>query len=173
MIKIDKSKSRVPFAKIYLAGPWFNIKQKVRTGKAIDYLSANDTVALVHMPFDTQYKDATVDDPKEGLFGSLEWQVATATNDDSAMATSDCTVVLYDLDNEDVGTAAEIGFMHAFHKPIIFIGFHDKPLKEYELNLMLARYGTVFLDGNVEFDSLKDYDFNHFPSSPVSPFPVF
>lgn len=168
----NKRKDRIPFVKIYLAGPWFNDKQKARTEKASKLLNDNGTVALVHMPFDTQYKDATIDDRKE-VFGTFEWQVATCQNDDSAMATSDCAVVLWDMDEPDEGTAAEIGFMHANHKPIIIIGFHDKPKDQYEMNLMLARYGTTFIDGEADFDDIAKYDFNRFPSNPVCPFPVF
>jgi len=87
-------------AKIYLATPWFSLEQKERVERVSELLSRNPTVGVVHFPFDHQYKDATIDN-QNGVFCSLEWQVATYQIDLSAMGTSDCGVFLYDLDDLD------------------------------------------------------------------------
>lgn len=157
-------------AKIYLATPWFNPEQKERVEKVSKLLSGNPTVGVVHFPFDYQYKDATIEN-QNGVFGSLEWQVATYQNDLSAMGTSDCGVFLYDLDNLDDGTAFEMGFMRAMNKPAIIVTFsHNKDVK---VNLMIARGATAFIDGDTDLEQLASYNFNHFPSNPVCPHDVF
>lgn len=156
--------------KIYLATPWFNSEQKERVEKASKLLSDNPTVGVVHFPFDYQYKDVTIDNQK-GIFGSLEWQVATYQNDLSAMGTSDCGVFLYDLDNLDDGTAFEIGYMRSMGKPAIIVTFsHNENVK---VNLMIARGATAFIDGDTDLEQLASYNFNHFPSNPVCPHDVF
>lgn len=155
--------------KLYLAGPWFNADQKERATTARALLANNPTVDLVHFPFDFQYKDATIDDPK-GVFGSLEWQDATYQNDLSAMGTATAGVFLYDLDNVDDGTAMELGFMRAMHKPCIVVLFNKSNAK---VNLMVANGGTAFIDGETDFNQLATYDFEHFPSQKVCPYEVF
>ena len=100
---IDKGLAKSPTTKIYLATPWFNDVQKERAKKAREYLNQNETVGVIHFPFDFQYKDATVDNDPEGVFGTPEWVAATFQNDCTAVATSDIGVFLYDLDNIDDG----------------------------------------------------------------------
>lgn len=156
--------------KIYLATPWFNPEQKKRVEEASKLLSANPTVGVVHFPFDYQYKDATIEN-KDGVFGSLEWQVATYQNDLSAMGTADCGVFLYDLDTVDDGTAFEVGYMRAMNKPAIVATFSNKD--DTKVNLMVARGATTFIDGDNDLEELASFNFNHFPSNPVCPYPVF
>lgn len=156
--------------KIYLATPWFNPEQKKRVEEASKLLSANPTVGVVHFPFDYQYKDATIEN-KDGVFGSLEWQVATYQNDLSDMGTADCGVFLYDLDNIDDGTAFEVGYMRSMNKPAIVVTFSNKD--DTKVNLMIARGATTFIDGDNDLEELASFNFNHFPSNPVCPYPVF
>ena len=91
---IDKGLVKSPTTKIYLATPWFNDIQKERAKKAREYLNQNETVGVIHFPFDFQYKDATVDNDPEGVFGTPEWVAATFQNDCTAVATSDIGVFL-------------------------------------------------------------------------------
>ena len=156
--------------KIYLATPWFNEEQKKRVEEVSELLSGNPTVGVVHFPFDHQYKDANIDN-KDGVFGSLEWQVATYQNDLSAMGTADCGVFLYDLDNVDDGTAFEVGYMRSMGKPAIVVTFSHK--EDVKVNLMIARGATTFIDGDTDLEQLASYDFNHFPSNPVCTHEVF
>ncbi|AYW44700.1 nucleoside 2-deoxyribosyltransferase [Tetragenococcus koreensis] len=165
---MGKDKQKQPLVKVYLGTPYFNEEQKKRVEKAKKALEKNDTVAVIHFPFDFQYKEATLDDPKE-IFGTLTWQNATYQNDLSAMSTADCGVFLYDLDQIDDGSAFEIGFMRALHKPVLVFPF-SKELDKQELNLMIARGTTNFIDS---FEKLSTYDFNHFPSEPQAPIDVF
>lgn len=110
---IDKGLAKSPTTKIYLATPWFNNVQKERAKKAREYLNQNETVGVIHFPFDFQYKDATVDNDPEGVFGTPEWVAATFQNDCTAVATSDIGVFLYDLDNIDDGCAYELALFRS------------------------------------------------------------
>ncbi|WP_225046926.1 nucleoside 2-deoxyribosyltransferase [Lacticaseibacillus kribbianus] len=161
----DKSKRRVPLAKLYLGSPWFNPTQQARVVAAKAALDANDTVALVHFPFDWEYHD----EPVTGETMTREWVDATYQNDLSAMATADAGVFLYDLDQEDAGCAFEIGYLRALHKPVVLVPL-AADLADKKLNLMLAAGVTTFLP---DIAALEAFDFNHLPSEPVHPFPVF
>ena len=169
----EKLNGKVPHVKIYLAHPFFNERQKELTAQAIEYLEQNDTVAVVHEPFQTQYKDVMIDNDPLGLFGSREWIQNTYQNDISALSSSDCGVFIYDMDKPDDGTAYELGAMRALHKPCIVIPFSEGPKKDYEMNLMIAAGATAFIDGNEHFEDLASYGFNHLPSDMTCPFPVF
>ena len=123
---IDKGLSKSPTTKIYLATPWFNDVQKERAKKAREYLNQNETVGVIHFPFDFQYKDATVDNDPEGVFGTPEWVAATFQNDCTAVATSDIGVFLYDLDNIDDGCAYELALFRSQQKPCVVIPFTER-----------------------------------------------
>ena len=71
------------------------------------------------------------------------------------------------MDNIDDGSAFEIGFMRALHKPVILVPFTNDPNKEKEMNLMLAQGVTTIIDGNTDFEKLATYDFNSTPANPV------
>lgn len=168
----DKGLTPIPTAKIYLAGPWFNPEQKERSAKAREYLNQNPTVRVIHFPFDFQYKDATEDHDPEGVFGSPEWIHATYMNDIVACGTCDAGVFLYDMDEIDDGTAMELGFLRALHKPCIVIPFSNRPKSEVRMNLMIAAGATAFIDQE-HFEKLSTYDFSHCPALPDPPFTVF
>jgi len=169
-VEQDKRRDPYPSVKVYLATPYFNDVQVERVEKASEALKRNPTVEVVHFPFDFQYKNATEDSDENSVFGTPEWQGATYQNDLSAMATADAGVFLYDLDNIDDGTAFEIGFMRALHKPAIIVLQSEEDLDDKELNLMIAQGGTSFI---TDIDDLATYDFNHFPSNPIPPVDVY
>lgn len=165
-----KRYNKIEQVKVYLGSPWFNDKQRDLVEVASSLLQRNLTVKTIHFPFDYQYKDATVQEDKAGVFGSLEWQVATYQNDLSAMTTSDVGVFLYDMDELDDGSAFEIGFLRALQKPVILYPYYSKDKSEYQMNLMLARGVTAFI---ANLEELKTYRFDHMPSNPVCPLKVF
>jgi nucleoside deoxyribosyltransferase len=167
---LDKRKDAVANTKLYLATPFFNPDQKRRVEEATKALNSNPTVGVVHFPFDFQYKDASFESDPKGVFGSFEWQIATYQNDLSAMNTADAGVFLYDLENVDDGTAFEVGFMRAMHKPAIVVLLSENGFDDVELNLMIAQGGTYFM---TDIQELATYDFNHFPTNPVPPIKVF
>lgn len=163
-------------ARIYLGTPFFNEKQQQRVKIAQQLLTQNHTVDDVHFPFDYQYKGASVVDPKDGLFGSLEWQVATYRNDMNAIAQADLGVFLYDLDNVDDGCAFEIGALRQAQKPVVTVFCGEKD--NYSLNLMIAQGSNMMIKQQEALavdgaNSLAKIDFNHIINTPVAPYPVF
>lgn len=146
-------------ARVYLGGPFYNEAQRQRVKKAQEYLRQNPTVASVHFTFDHQYVNP--DDPDD--MSSLKWQIATYENDLQGMINSDCAIFLYDMDNIDDGSAFEIGFLRALHKPAVMIPFTEKKDAPKVMNLMLARGVTAL----ISFEDLKTYDFQTNLSAPV------
>lgn len=168
----EKRNGKVPRVKIYLGGPFFDLMQKQRVDDAAGYLDSNPTVSVIHCPFDYQSRDASIDNDKDGFFGSRTWVDNTFRNDIYAMQTSDVGVFLYDLDKEDSGTAMEIGFMYEQHKPVYLVPFYKGNLDNYELNLMIAGATTQYIDGS-ELSKLKDVNFDHPNTEVESKFKVF
>lgn len=169
---MTKNIKQVPNTKIYLATSFFNGAQKARLFDALKALEPNQTVGVIHQPFDFQYKDARIDHDPDGIFGTLEWQVATYNNDVNAVGNSDVCVALYDMDEPDEGICFEIGMFVAMHKPIVLLPFTKKDPSEYEANLMLARGVTTWLQPNDTLQ-LSTFNFNHPMANPVVPFKVF
>lgn len=167
-----KNTDQVATTKIYLATSYFNPTQIQRVEDALLALEKNPTVGIVHQPFDFQYKDASINSDPEGIFGSLEWQVATYNNDINAVATSDVCVALYDMDKIDEGICFEIGMFVAMKKPVVLLPFMTKENDAYEANLMLARGVSSWLKPN-DFQPLETFNFNHPMAQPVVPFKVF
>ena len=77
------------------------------------------------------------------------------------------------MDNIDDGSAFEIGYMRAMHKPVILVPFTEKNNEVKKMNLMLAQGVTTLIDGNTEFEKLKTYDFNSCMSNPVTGYRIF
>lgn len=147
---------------IYLAGGWFNELQKEMLLGANYVLSVNPTVGHVHVPILHQYHDATEDNDLEGIFGGYEWSNETFKADVTAMDLADLGVFLYDAKNPDDGTAFEIGYMYANHKPTILVTKDIEP-KDANLNLMIAKSMTVYMDS---YETLASYDFNEIMPEP-------
>lgn len=168
----QKQLDYIPNTKVYLATSFFNDEQKQRLQKAVEALNENESIQVIHQPFDWQYKGATIDNDPDNIFGSLEWQVATYNNDTNAVGNSDVCVALYDMDMPDEGICFEIGMFRAMNKPVILLPFNTKDVSEYEANLMLARGVTTWLQPN-DISQLKDINFSHPMAQPVVPYKVF
>lgn len=157
---------------VYLGTPFYNDAQKKRVKLAQEYLAENPTVVRVHFPFDYEFGDPEEPNPKAGI-PSLKWQLATYQNDITGLVNANVGVFLYDMDNIDDGSAFEIGYMRAMHKPVILVPFTENPDKVKKMNLMLAQGVTTLIDGNTEFEKLKTYDFNSCMSNPVTGYRIF
>lgn len=157
--------NQVSTATIYLGTPFYNNDQRARVKKAMALLEKNPTVVRVHFPFDQNFVDPEEKNPEIGGIRSMTWRLATYNNDITGLVNASCGVFLYDMDNIDDGSAFEIGFMRALHKPVILVPFTNDPNKE--MNLMLAQGVTTIIDGNTDFEKLATYDFNTTPANPV------
>ena len=159
--------AEISTAKIYLGSPFYNDVQRERVTKARKLLAQNRTVWQVHFPFDQNFVDPEEKNPEIGGVRSMTWRVATYQNDLNGIVNATCGVFLYDMDNIDDGSAFEIGFFRALHKPVILVPFTEIENKEKEMNLMLAQGVTTIIDGNNSFEKLASYDFNSCPADPV------
>lgn len=159
--------AEISTAKIYLGSPFYNDVQRERVTKARKLLAQTPTVWQVHFPFDQNFVDPEEKNPEIGGVRSMTWRVAPYQNDLNGIVNATCGVFLYDMDNIDDGSAFEIGFFRALHKPVILVPFTEIDNKEKEMNLMLAQGVTTIIDGNNSFEKLASYDFNSCPADPV------
>lgn len=166
-------KAVVPTGKIYLGSPFYNELQKKRSEKAKKLLAKNPTVAHVFFPFDVSFTDLAEKNPKIGDVRTMLWRDGTYQNDLINVYNATCGVFLYDLDQLDDGSAFEIGFMRALHKPVVLVAFTEHPEKKKQMNLMIAQGVTTLIDGNTELDKLATYDFNECLSNPVMGYGIF
>lgn len=160
-------KAVVPTGKIYLGSPFYSDAERKRVDQAKELLSKNPTIAHVFFPFDGGFTDPDEKNPEIGGIRSMVWRDATYQNDLTGIVNATCGVFLYDMDMIDDGSAFEIGFMRAMHKPVVLVPFTEYPKKDKKMNLMIAQGVTTIIDGNTEFEKLADYNFNECPSDPV------
>lgn len=160
-------KAVVPTGNIYLGSPFYSPEEIERSKQAKKLLQQNPTVAHVFFPFDKGFHDPDEKNGRPGGIRSMTWRVATYNNDIINLVNATCGVFLYDMDKIDDGSAFEIGYMRALHKPVVLVPFTDEKKKLPQMNLMLAQGVTTLIDGNTEFDKLKSYDFNECPAQPV------
>ena len=163
---------QVSTAKIYLGTPFYNDDQRARVDKARALLEENPTVVRVHFPFDQNFVDPDEKNPEIGGIRSMTWRLATYNNDLEGLVNSTCGVFLYDMDNVDDGSAFEIGFMRALHKPVVLVTFTKDPDKDKVMNLMIAQGVTTIIDGNTELDKLANFDFNTVPAKSVTGYKI-
>lgn len=143
-------------AKIYLAGPFFSDEQIDRIHRVENALKQNSTVETFFSPMETNTTD------NEGKQGTPEWARLVFELDTKEIDKADviCAVSDFTNQNMDSGTAFEVGYANASHKPIIVLQELDEPL-----NLMIGqalRYYTKSVD------DITGYDFNALPSRPYT-----
>lgn len=154
-------------ARIYLGTPFYTDQERARVPKAQEFLADNPTVSDVFFPFDQSFVDPDEKNPEIGGIRSMTWRQATYQNDLNGLSLATCGVFLYDMDRIDDGSAFEIGFLRACHKPVVLVPFTEDPDKDKVMNLMIAQGVTTIIDGNTEFEKLATYDFNKMPANPV------
>jgi len=147
---------------IYLAGGWFSEKQVEMLTIVSHLLGKNPTVGNTHIPLLNQYKTMNED---MGTPEGYEWANETFNADVTAMNLADIGVFLWDKEEPDSGTAMELGYMYANHKPIVLVGpkEYDLDYKKNKLNLMIAKGLTVYVDS---YKDLLEFDFNEIMPDP-------
>lgn len=136
---------------IYLAGPFFDEEQIDRVSRAEEALTKNASVDSFFSPRKHQH-------PELEMF-SKEWQKATFASDVEAIENADVLVTLIDYEAEhvDPGTAWEFGYAVKANKPVIVV--KEKP---GSVNLMLSEPSHAYL---TDVADLATYDFNELPKS--------
>ena len=144
--------------RLYLASGWFSEKQKELLNDANNALADNETVDIKnsYIPLNNQYKGLLVEDD-ESLLHDIEWQTGTFFGDCGGIDYSDFVLALIDTKNVDEGTAWEMGYAFAQHKPVIVVIDNNEPL-----NLMIAK-GCAQV---INIDELADFNFKSIKNKP-------
>lgn len=146
---------------IYLAGPFFNDRQKHYEEQVAYALHNNTTVGNVFRPSQLEFQEN---------FGSKEWKSAVFETDITAINNSDIVVMIanfHDVNNEiisDSGTVFELGYARGTGKPIALVYFdNEKDPKDKILNVMIDMGAQVHITGNVDsvMKELTSFDFNN------------
>lgn len=138
--------------KVYLAGPFFDAEQIERIERMEHALTTNDTVTSFFSP-----RSETND---QFEMGTPEWAAATFEVDRKNIDAADVVVAVIDYVDEhvDPGTAWEIGYANANHKPVILV--KEKP--NGSVNLMMGIPAHAVL---LHVSDVAAYDFDNMPTS--------
>lgn len=119
---------------IYLAGGWWGEYQPELLVKAYESLLANPTVSHIHVPLLHQYGgNAFVDGKFEPDY---EWASMTYKADLRGIDNTDLVVALFPVEDQDSGSAVEVGYAVASHKPVV--GVFQGDAYENPINLMVS-----------------------------------
>ena len=129
---------------IYLASPLFNDGEIENIEKVENILRDRDF--YVFSPREHEVR--------EGNVGSPAWSLDTFTNDVRGIDACDVVVALYYGGYSDSGTAWEIGYAFASHKPVVVVQLGE------DSNLMIHEGSHTNLNS---IDELKNYDFDALP----------
>lgn len=137
---------------IYLAGGWWGEYQPELLVKAYEALLLNPTVAHIHVPLLHQYGgNAFVDGKFEPDY---EWASMTYKADLRGIDNTDLTVALFPVKDQDTGTAVEVGYAVASHKPVV--GVFQGDAYKNPINLMVS----MSADASVKTpEELKSFNF--------------
>ncbi|WP_058910041.1 nucleoside 2-deoxyribosyltransferase [Entomohabitans teleogrylli] len=130
---------------IYLASPFFSDDQIDRVQRVEQALEKNKTV--------DKYFSPRLADPDNLEYGSMPWRDFIFKNDIKHLDEATVVVAVVDFfeDHVDSGTAYEIGYAHAFKKPLIIV-----QEKGHTLNLMISESLTRYVNS---VEELASYDF--------------
>ena len=119
---------------IYLAGGWWGEYQPELLIKAYHALLMNPTVSHIHVPLLHQYGgNAFVDGKFEPDY---EWATMTYKADLRGIDNTDITVALFPVEDQDTGTAVEVGYAKGTNKPVV--GVFQGDAHENPINLMIS-----------------------------------
>jgi len=137
---------------IYLAGGWWGKYQPMMLIRAYRALLMNPTVSHIHVPLLHQYGgNAFVDGKFEPDY---EWATMTYKADLRGIDNTDITVALFPVEDQDTGSAVEVGYAKGTNKPVVAVfqgDAHKNPI-----NLMIS----MSADASVKHpNALMAFDF--------------
>lgn len=137
---------------IYLAGGWWGDYQPELLVRAYESLLKNPTVSHIHVPLLHQYGgNAFVDGEFEPDY---EWATMTYKADLRGIDNTDITLALFPVEDQDTGTAVEVGYAKGTNKPIVTV-FKGDTYKN-PINLMIS----MSADSSVKTpEDLETFDF--------------
>ena len=131
--------------RVYLAGPFFNKKERANIEHAEKILRAKNLELFVPMEHKIENGESMTND----VWGKLVFEM-----DKQAIYDCDIVVALYYGMYSDSGTAWEIGFANCLNKPVIIV--HCNTQKESILMIVNGSYTNL---ENIQ--KLKNFDFNN------------
>ena len=131
--------------RVYLAGPFFNKKERANIEQAEKILRAKNLELFVPMEHKIENGESMPND----VWGKLVFEM-----DKQALYDCDIVVALYYGMYSDSGTAWEIGFANCLNKPVIIV--HCNTQKESSLMIVNGSYTNL---ENIQ--KLKNFDFNN------------
>lgn len=139
---------------IYLAGGWWGEYQPELLVKAYESLLANPTVSHIHVPLLHQYGgNAFVDGKFEPDY---EWASMTYKADLRGIDNTDLVVALFPVEDQDSGSAVEVGYAVASHKPVV--GVFQGDAYENPINLMVSMSADASIKTPEELQSFNFLD---------------
>ena len=131
--------------RVYLASPFFNDEQLENVIRTENILESLNFVLF----------SPRKNEIREGInIGSPEWSLTNFTNDTRGIDSCDFVVALYYGNYSDTGTAFEIGYAFATHKPVIVVHFGK------DSNLMIHESCHANLSS---LEELFLYDYTNLP----------
>ena len=132
--------------KIYLAGPFFNDRERENIEKVRDILRGKNLDVFVPMEHKFEDDDKMAND----VWGKMVFEL-----DRDAIFDCDALVCIYDGMYSDSGTAWEIGFAKALNKKIVVVHADYVGVA----SLMINNSADFNING---IESLKDFDFENY-----------
>ena len=142
--------------KVYLAGPFFDDKQRERVSQVVSALKENKTIDgdNIYLPQDNQSEQYEQ--------FSKPWQRAVYLADTRQVHRADVVVAIIDYKDDegnepDSGTMFEVGMAVEARIPVILVQFEAGRV----INLMLSESLTAFFDVNKNgLKNLSEYNFD-------------
>lgn len=139
---------------IYLASGWWGEYQPELLVKAYESLLNNPTVGHIHVPLLHQYGgNAFVDGKFEPDY---EWASMTYKADLRGIDNTDLTVALFPVEDQDSGSAVEVGYAVASHKPVV--GVFQGDAYKNPINLMVSMSSDASIKTPEELKSFNFLD---------------
>ena len=136
---------------VYLAGGWWGEYQPSLLIRAFESLLQNPTISHIHVPLLHQYKGLAFGD---GYKPDYEWAEMTYKADIIALKSAQIYVGLYPVEDQDTGTAMEMGYAVAAGVPTFNV--YEGDWNTTPINLMISLGADSYVR---KAEELKEYDF--------------
>jgi nucleoside deoxyribosyltransferase len=147
----ETEKALLPGARsVYLAGGWWGELQPSLLLRAFEALLQNPSISHIHVPVLHQYKGVVATDDYEP---DMEWAQMTFKADILALNNTDLYVGLYPVEDQDTGTAMELGYAFG-KKPIVNV--YEGDWVATPVNLMMSMGADAYVRSA---EALKTFDF--------------
>ena len=140
--------------KIYVAGPFFNDRERISLRDMIDYIGYN-------FPEGTELFIPMEHEIPGGMeMSNSLWAKKVFDMDVQAIKDVDMVVAMYTGHYSDTGTVWEMGFAHALGKPVI--GYIPAWAQTEDVSLMVMNCFDGYMDVNGKITTFSEEILNHY-----------